>query len=692
MTDRDGLYLNDTLVDLADGIATTYQGNDLTKPASLQTNFSQSFDLADSMLMRKLTKNAEQLDSGSPIPYQQLTALIIAGGERIFEGIAELNSFSAGWEVALYEEKRALFDRLDRSLKTLDLARYNHPWTVEQINARAEAVDGVCYPLIDYGLLQNDELPIDSIFPAVFIKTIIAQALHEEGYRLVGSLPDDTLYQRLLLPFSESEPTSYDEQWKTDRSARVTMDQPTDTVDRGTLSRGQFLNRIQSFNLDNLDTFGQGKLHNYNTTTFSYVPDTAMNLKVEAAQIFKALCVNGGVEVILSVEKNGNQVANSRFEAGSGYNLMFARSDKLTLSQTIKCKAGDRIQIRLEARRFTDIGAFRFEIYNDPDTAFVSFTPQLTTAFGDQWLIARNLPDVSIKSLLINIAFLFCGNWQVNRRRKEVSFSRLSDIVQNTANANDWSNRLDTSIEPTWTPRLDPYAQNNLLAWKETDETKAAGIVRGSTILNYGDGILNVNASVLDAETTLFEMTFAASTESSQSLAGYGNPILIKTRSVSGRGENLSISNQAAIPRLILASLDQSFPVQSSILLDDSVTSQPVTMNLKACWFGKRPDIAISNDTAFCLSFNPVPVNHGEMCLIDLNYEGLQRVLRRMRVLKVSMRLKPTDIANLDFGRPIRLQGVQVGASIILSDGYYYLNRIADYESGRPCSVTLVAY
>jgi len=55
------------------------------------------------------------------------------------------------------------------------------------------------------------------------------------------------------------------------------------------------------------------------------------------------------------------------------------------------------------------------------------------------------------------------------------------------------------------------------------------------------------------------------------------------------------------------------------------------------------------------------------------------------------MKLKQTDVANLDFNVPIRLQQIKVG-SIILSDGCYYLNLISDYQPGLPCQVTLIAF
>ena len=691
MTDTDGLHIENQWVAPASDIRTTYQGNDLTKPATLQSSYAQSFDLPDSLAVRKLTAHAEQLDSGSRWPYVPHPAMIIRKGEILFDGIAQLSSFSAGWSVDLYEEKRDLFARLDRSLRTLDLSRFNHPWTLEEANARSALTEGLFYPLVDYGLLKDGVIPPDTIFPAVFVKTIIDQLLSEQGYRLIGQLPDNELYKRLFIPFSESEPTNYDEQWQTDRYARVTRDAPSDMIDKGTLGKGYFLDRIQPFSLDNIDGFYQGVLHNYDTINYRYVPDTAMNLKVEAYQIFKTLAVTGSTEVILSIEVNSQKVASNRFESGAGYNILFLRTDKLSLSTTIKCKKGDQVQIRLEARRQTAIGAYRFEIFNDPDSAGVSFTPQLTTSQGDTWIVSRNLPDLTGTQLMIGLAYLYGGTWLVNKRRREIKFSALTDTVNNTANARDWSNKLNSGVEPSWVPLIEPYGQNNRLAWKEIDETKKAAIIgKNGITLNYGDGLISVDAPVLEPVVDLFEMPFAASTNSEETIPGYGPPVLIKTRSVSGRGDTLSITSQNTTVRLLLAATGQTFPVQSTRLKPDNETLEAVTVNLIPCWFGVRPDFIVSAVTRFTLSFSPIPLNRGEVCIIDNHYQGLIRVLRRMRVLTASFYLKPSDVAGIDFSLPVRLQRVQAG-SLILSDGYYYLNQIQDYSDPAPCTVTLIA-
>ena len=287
------------------------------------------------------------------------------------------------------------------------------------------------------------------------------------------------------------------------------------------------------------------------------------------------------------------------------------------------------------------------------------------------------------------------GTWSVDPIRHQIAFVSFSAIVRNTSAAVNWSHKLNTGVEPVWSPRIDPYTRLNYLTWKEVEETKKMpvsprGLPSGST-LNYGDGVIAIQTSTMDSETTLFEMPFAASTNSEETIPGYGPPVLIKTRSVSGRGDTLSITSQNTTVRLLLAATGQTFPVQSTRLKPDNETLEAVTVNLTPCWFGVRPDFIVSADTRYCLSFSPLPLGRGEQCLIDRYYDGLIRVLRRMRMVEVSMYLTASDIAGLDFERPVLLDRVQVG-SLVVSAQYAYLNKISDYVTGHPCQVTLICF
>ncbi len=196
---NDGLYLNGVWVAEVSPVL-SYQANDLTKPESLSATYALSFQLPDTLLIRDLTGNAEQLDSGGVYPYQTLKAQLVEAGELIFSGMARLTSFQAGWNIDLIQASKDLFTLLsDTPLRSLDLSRYDHAWTVASINAHAGKADGVVYPVIDYGHLEGQSLASDGIYPSVYAHTLIRQMLSLTGYHAVDGWLDEELIKRVAL-------------------------------------------------------------------------------------------------------------------------------------------------------------------------------------------------------------------------------------------------------------------------------------------------------------------------------------------------------------------------------------------------------------------------------------------------------------------------------------------------------------
>lgn len=675
---KDGLYLNDVWVSSPDGIAVTYQGNDLTKPDTMESSYSNTFQLPDSLAVRELTRNAEQLDAGSGLAFQTFTATVINGGETTFRGFAELNTFNEGWSIALFEEKTSLFERLDRSIRTADLSRFNHPWTLAGINQLSTSADGACYPCVDYGLLDSGEVPLDTVFPAVYGHTIISQMLSEEGYKLTGTLPEDPLYRALTLPFVESEPTAKDEQFRDDRKARVGLDLPDYSFDTNNRS----IDRIQPYTVDNrpLDVWQQGKLMNFDTTTHAYVCDTAMRLRVEAFQQLKLRVRGGAFEVILIIEKNGQEVARQYDQYETGYNLFNLAATDSKLNRLIDCQKGDILRIRFIAQRRTKIGGFDCIIYGQPDQSWVSFTPDLTITFGDAWTVSRNLPDLTGLQLLKSVAFICGGSYTIDVLRKQLSFTSLSETTSDTANAVDWSDRVSELENLNWSPKLEPYGQKNGLKWKETD-----GVTKG-----YGDGVISINAPNLPAETTLFEMPFSASALSLQTIPEYGKPLKVTLRTVTRAGAEVTINQQSTSPRLVLNFPSKPVAVKTKAF-DKDGNATPTTVYLQPCWFDGRPNVAIDATTNFSLAFDATTNSKAERTLIQRYYGGLQRTLRRPRVATISMYLSPVDVATLNFGKPVRLQRVRVGR-LQINDNYFVINKIQNYQAGKPTQVVLISF
>ncbi|WP_138992735.1 hypothetical protein [Larkinella sp. C7] len=571
-----------------------------------------------------------------------------------------------------------MFDSLsEKSIRDLELSRLDHPWTLDEINARAGATDGVCYPILDYGTVSEGIVPQDTLFPSVFVRELAAQAVAEQGYKLVGAWLDDPLFRAMALPFCEAEPVSRDQNWVDARRARVTLvDAPTiEFVNTGRL------NRIQPFSIDNRDPFFyDGKVNNYNPVTYQYTADTDMRLRVVAYQEFVARVELGAPELKLIVEVNGANV-HQAYWSKTLYNtsILAEKRDRLEVDTSVLLKKGDVVKIRLTVGKRTTFAEYKLKIFQTSETAFASFEPDPVVYTGDNWLVARNLPDLKCSLLLKSIAFQMSGWFNIDNQRKTVELIKLTDLTNNRVNAVDWSAKVEESEAPEVQFRIEPYAQKNYVKYKEQD-----GVDKG-----YGDGVIRCENTAQSTETALFELPFSATLPSTRQVGDFGLPLLIETRKITGRGDTIQINKNSTSPRIILVEPTKTFEVATQIL-DINGNIKPAAVTLTGCWFARRENSIVTNENNFSLAFDPVPGQVSEVPLIGRYFGGLKRVLRRPRVFVPSLYLRPVDMATLNPNLPIRLKNVRIG-DIEIADGYFYLNRVNNYQSGRTCTISLIA-
>ncbi len=695
----DGLYLDSVWV-ARPAPALNLQINDLSKPDTIQATYSNTFQIPDSLTVRDLTLNAEQVDSGGPMPYTLLRAQLIEQGEVIFTGHARLTSFKAGWSVLLVQAGKSLFDELSgKSLRALDLTRYDHKWDIATITALAGSEEGVVYPVIDYGLLDGKTFPLDCIFPAVYAKTLIGQMLKESGYRAGGEWLDDELLSRLAVPFANDEPTDRDDEWVNDRTARVTISATSIFI-----GPRNFI--LPLVNDDELPGYYDGKLDNFKPALNAYVADTGMRLRVQATINFMVQIDFGSIEALLIVEKNGVNVAQEYFSVSGPHNVTFTKEELLSVNELITVKKGDQVRLRYIFRKRSTIAQFRVQTQIAPDKTWVSFTPDSKVYPGDSWPVARNLPDMSCADLLKSIALMSSATYQVDDLRRTVTLIPLDTILNNRASALDLSTRVEESEEPELSVTLEPYGQKNFVRWSEFDFPVELARVKINTAnkttvvprpLQVGDGVISCDAANLPAFAELFQLPFAACQQSDTALGAYGKPVLIRTRRLSGSqfDTNRTVEQEATTPRLVL--IEPSLPVEAqanTVTADGVIRNQPVT--LTACWWAERPAGAklTDNTNSFCLAFDRVSITNREKTLIQRSFQGLRRVLRRPRQLVVPVYLTPEDISILSKDgmlKPVRLKGVRCGA-LVLNDGFYYISRVSNYIPGQPCSLVLVPF
>ena len=685
---NDGLYLFDEWVAEVP-VVISRQANDLTQPATLQATFTNLFTLPDTSAIRSLLQNAEQLDAGGPNPYRRIPAFVLEKGERIFSGLASLESFQAGWKVGLSSAAPDLFGRLANiKLSDLELSRYDHLWNLESVAHYVGATDGVLYPLVDSGSMDNSILAQDTITPAVYARTLVEQMLQQCGYRASGDWLQSHFLRRIVLPFVSDSPTAHDQQWIDDRYARVGAPESEDIR----LRNGKPISMILPLIIDNDFESGyeDGKLNCYKAELAKYVCPETMRVHVMAQVNIHGTTIDGAAEIRLSVERNGVQVDEGAYwSKAKRINILGLNKtpDPLNLDTYVSCRKGDELRIRLTGKDRTQIAIYNLFISRKAGEMWASFDPDPTVQQNDVWPVARNLPDLTCADVLKSVALMCCGTFDINEVRRTVELKTLNGVIDRETNATDLSHTIDESAEPEVVVSLKSYGRTNRLKWKEQSKPANKG---------YGDGVITCDAENIPAEETLFELPFAAVLPSANSVPGYTGLLSIETRTVTRTGSTVNVSKTTAPPCLVLVEPSKPITVVVNRVLSD-LTTEPTAIQLTPCWWHHRPPMVATPDNNYSLAFDRPAGGQRQtqistqLTLVNQFFTPLKRVLRRPRQLTVSVYLTPAEFASLDLYAPVRLKAVRAG-SLDLNDNFYYLNQVSNYRAGMPCSLVLIAY
>lgn len=686
----DGLYLRNTWVAEVD-CGLTFRGNDLTKPDQRTASYSSTFSLPDTLAMRDLLAGGEQLDAGGTDRYQQLPAYLIENGEVIFRGAAVLTGFQGGWKLYLVDAVASFFDAIkDKSLSDLNLSRYDHTWDLAHRTGFAGASEGVVYPLIDYGGNEPGSVPYDTMTPALYVKTLFGEIVSQAGYTLAGDWLTDKRFVRMALPFVGDLPKNRTEEYQLDRLVRATTD--TNGVYRLRSGRsraeapGSMVDSILPLNVTNRPGYQQSRKANYRADRYVYIASEDDRIRVQASITFEGYVAYGAPEFRLQAQRNGVTVEEAYWsEAGPLYFEGVSKS--LNLDVYVYCKKGDELRVKIDGNSRTKISNYDIRFPISADLVWASYMPATELVEGQTWQTALNMPDLKQLDLLLGVAKLLCGTYQVDDIRRTVEFVPLQRVYDQRAAALDWSDRIEEFTEPTMETRLDGYGQRNYLYWKESSEKtdKRDKISK----LGTGDGVILCDAPSYPAEAELFTLPFAAAGTSPVSIAGYGPPPLIRTRTLTP-GNALtaaSVQTQDAAPCLILMEPDKPITVKTKKLNEiGEIELKDVT--LTGCWWGARPAGLVTADNDFTLSFPSLPQS-GESGLIADYFGPLSSVLTLPALLKVSVCPDALDIATIDLSLPIRLQRVRSG-SLDIQNFYGYLNELSPYRPGVPCTATLI--
>jgi hypothetical protein len=503
------LYINERLIDLFpdEEIRLSYQVNNIAELANRQANFSNAFDLPDTNNNRAALGFANRIESNTNIPYRKSQMTYIQNGVPVFpSGVAICEEYSGRFRVVLYSGIFDFFTQLgELSLKDIDWSEYNHTYdvsTVITINQEyLEGTSDVCMPLIQYGGYDNPAVDIKYQCFSLRYSAIMDKIFEKTTYTVTGEIFNHGIYldQALTLNPDQQEPNPDDLEA---RSLQVTA--PGGLSDAGIpITTGPNISNIMGLFTVDYDPSDNLIRDTINPSTISYpatwIPEQTLNetryratyfgtVEIETKLLFSSMRLNG-VENYRIFKNNVlvhiAQIGNYPEQSGDVLTLEFENL------YTLDVKPGDEIKVQFYAIHWT--------IDNTSVSLnYVKIENISTIPLGQEVNYNYLVPDIKLKDFVRS----FCQEFGliVTSTGSTVEFSQFAEIKDNISNAEDWSDKLDTSITPTIQYRLGNYAQVNNFKWKADDQTKG-----------FGDSSFTINDQTLDLNYDLFEMIHPSS-------------------------------------------------------------------------------------------------------------------------------------------------------------------------------------
>lgn len=646
-------------------IGTTFQANTIGNLENRQGTITNKFKLPKTKANQIIFENSDNINSNTNIPYMQLPAKLIQNGiELISDGVAVIDECDEFYNVTVKAGNTSFFDLIQGVyIQDLDLSEFDHEWTLANVYASRNNDEGYIYPFIETWFSDSDFSALYSTQKAclvyrmlccVYMKTIWEAIVLESGYNQSGSFIESDQYSRLILPPKAIAHTS---EWLDDKGG----DQLLVTESDHTYSTNgvTFTTRIDNFTGMGLEThFNTSGVAIYDADEYmwgEFIISARFRIGLLGQPCYQ---INDFYIEIIDVTTGSIQVASSdiidditgaewiAISSGVAVKVL----DKELRTGRVQVIAGHQYQARIVLKESANMGLSLFYYSTLEGTKF-SFVPEEEISFGGTMELKSLIENYKQKDFIKHFMNMYCVIPQVNEYTKTVLFNFFDDILDNIPNAVDWSDKVDEMKQVVITYRDTNYGQSNKFKYS-ADE-------KNSFDSTFTDGEILVNDYNLEQEKTLVQLPFAG-TETIKRMVDRDVPHIKMI------GSDYSID--PVVQRVLL--LDRE-ATGDSVTYSDGTSTSSTTTNLPYCYFVKDG----ANDN---LSFND--------SLLD-NYSAISGIMQKYKKIVLYLKLNEVDIAQLDFTIPVYLDK---HTSKIHINGYFYINKIENFQAGQTTKVELI--
>ena len=655
------VYINDKMIEISNPkmIGLTFQVGSIFDISGRSGNLSNKFKVPFTLINQQVLGNLSNINADNNLPYQRNTAKIVQNGiEIVPNGFAIIDSTSDGYDITIYSGNVSFFDLIkDLNVNDLDFDDLNHLYTSLNQKISWETSLKYIYPIIEWGqkttnLLVNSAIVhVEDFIPCLYFKTILDRTLIFLGYSLTGLFKDSAEYNGILV-----SPQNFG---MSDDDANV-IDGKAYNVGITQYIENPLVNNIEHEIPIIFDTFSQ-----VNFTSQNYTPtndiwgqlflDINTNIRFDSMTTYsfqsdiRVVIYEDGVEILSSSVSRTTIVNTSPppvlidmetpffwIKSTSVYSFKYFATHRAYLSGSPYPSYSGKV--------FYDWGG-TYVWYIGSSPQYTNLQRKFEVKVKRVITINNEVPmsflyDVTVADLLLDLMNFYCLVIQTNEITKEVALNRMDEIIANKVNAKDWSDKVDATKKPMVKYQFGSYARENILKFIEVD-----GVSK-----NAGKGQIIVNDENIIKTKTLIE-TKSATAETIKKINNYDVPnIPVKIQRI----EALKDVKQRFF------NLDRKV---------ENITYRYSSTN--------------TFETSFNTNYLPIAVSLDFPSLITANYQALQSMLDKMKIVNIYFRLQETDVVDIDFTIPIYLDVPNI-------NGYFYINKISNFKVDSSTLVELI--
>lgn len=229
---------------------------DVKEPEQRKADYTKTITIPGTQNNNSVFSNIFNLDrsvlNSTNINYQpdfnpnlKVDAILYQNGIVQIQGYLQLNQINITdrlieYEIVIIGKFANLFQAIQGKLiRDVDLSEFDHVWNKTNIENSwtASVGNGYVYPLIDRGNSTNNQQKqyrLDTMYPAVYVKSVLDKIFSEAGYRYESNFFNSTRFKRLVIPYSGGL-FNMTEQEVTDRTFLAVVGADYNLVQSGTL-------------------------------------------------------------------------------------------------------------------------------------------------------------------------------------------------------------------------------------------------------------------------------------------------------------------------------------------------------------------------------------------------------------------------------------------------------------------------